>query len=194
MLPYSWAADGLLVYLSRPAFKLGVLPLSGGGAPHFLEGMGTVQGAGQVSPDGRWIAYISPEGAATGSSEVRLIWNVFLQSFPMPGRGKVQISVNGGTAARWSRDSRELFFAASDGRLMAISVTGEGAAPKVGAATALFELSSLGGANPRIGFKHQYDVAKDGRFLLNLAVEPVTEGSFTVVVNWQAALGARERR
>ena len=53
--------------------------------------------------------------------------------------GKVRVSTNGATSPRWSRDGRELFFYAGDGRLMAVPVTSDGAALEVGTATALFE-------------------------------------------------------
>jgi serine/threonine protein kinase/Tol biopolymer transport system component len=185
MIPYSWAPDGLLVYQSRPAFKLGVLPLSNGGVPHLLDESRPAQGAGQVSPNGRWLAYVARVGSET--SDRRQLWDVFVQSFPIPGP-KVRVSTNGATSPRWSRDGRELFFYAADGRLMAVPVKSDGAAPEVGAATALFEPSLVGGAVPQIGFKQQYDVAKDGRFLLNVPVEPVNDQSFTVVVNWTAGM------
>jgi hypothetical protein len=54
----------------------------------------------RFSPNGRWVAYQSNE---TGTSEV------YVRSFP-DGRGKRQISANGGKAPRWSGDGRELFF------------------------------------------------------------------------------------
>ena len=189
MLPYSWAPSGLLVYQSRPAFKMGVLQVSTGGAPHLLDESRMAQGAGQVSPDGRWLAYISPEArAGTGTaSDLSRFWDVYVQSFPIPGR-KVRISTNGAVSPRWSRDGRELFFYAGDGRLMAVPVKIDGAALKVGPATTLFEPSLLGGPIPQIDLRQQYDVAKDGRFLLNVPVEPVSDQSFTVVVNWTAGL------
>jgi hypothetical protein len=36
--------------------------------------------------------------------------------------------------------------------------------------------------------RQQYDVASDGRFLLNVPVEPTADQSLTVVVNWTAGL------
>ncbi len=56
----------------------------------------------RISPSGSWLAYESDESE-------RGKYDIYIDAFPTRGR-KVQISTNGGTAARWSRDGRELFF------------------------------------------------------------------------------------
>ena len=56
---------------------------------------------GQISPDGRWLAYTSD--SAGGRREIHV------QPFPS-GDGRWQLSVNGGDWPRWSKDGRELFF------------------------------------------------------------------------------------
>ena len=58
------------------------------------------QGA-SLSPDSRWLAYISNE---QGEHEV------FVRPFPNVNDGKWQISREGGSAPVWSRDGRELFY------------------------------------------------------------------------------------
>jgi hypothetical protein len=55
---------------------------------------------GSISPDGKWIAYVSDE---SGKNQV------YLRSFRGPG-GKVPISIDGGDEPRWSRNPQELFF------------------------------------------------------------------------------------
>ena len=64
--------------------------------------------AANFSRDGEWLAYVSDE---SGRNEV------YLQPFPS-SRGKRQISVNGGRSPRWRGDGRELFYIASDGKMM----------------------------------------------------------------------------
>jgi serine/threonine-protein kinase len=54
----------------------------------------------QVSPDGKWIAYVSDE---SGSRQV------YLRSYPGLG-GKVPVSVDGGDEPHWSRSPQQLFF------------------------------------------------------------------------------------
>ena len=53
-------------------------------------------GFGTVSPDGRWMAFTSDE---SGNDEV------YVTTFPEPAR-RWQVSTNGGTFPRWSRDGR----------------------------------------------------------------------------------------
>ena len=57
-----------------------------------------------VSPDGRWLAYVSDEGGQQG---------VYVRPFPS-GAGRFQISTGLGTEPRWSRDGRELFYRSAD--------------------------------------------------------------------------------
>jgi serine/threonine-protein kinase len=61
-----------------------------------------------VSPDGRWIAYVSDESGR---------YEVYVRPFPGPG-GTWQISNAGGMLPVWSRNGRELFFQNLDNRIM----------------------------------------------------------------------------
>jgi serine/threonine-protein kinase len=54
-----------------------------------------------LSPDGRWLAYVSNE---TGQREV------FVRPFPDVEAGKWQVSTNGGVSPVWAHSGRELFF------------------------------------------------------------------------------------
>jgi len=54
---------------------------------------------GQISTDGRWMAYTSDE---SGGREV------YVRRFP-EGDGQVRISTGGGEQPRWRRDGKELF-------------------------------------------------------------------------------------
>ena len=67
-------------------------------------------------------------------------------------------------------------------------VTSNGPELEIRPAVPLFEASLLGGPPPLIPFKQQYDVAPDGRFLLNVPVDPVSDQSFSVYVNWTVGL------
>jgi hypothetical protein len=49
-------------------------------------------------------------------------------------------------------------------------------------------------ASAVVAGRSQYVVAPDGRFLLVTAVDEGSASPITVVLNWQSALGARERR
>jgi Tol biopolymer transport system component len=73
----------------------------------------------EFSPDGRWIAYQATE---SGKPEI------VVRAFPAPASGqggKWLVSTNGGTIARWSRNSHELLYQEGD-RIMAVSYSVNG--------------------------------------------------------------------
>ena len=132
---------------------------------------------GQFSPDGRWIAYDSDE---SGTREV------YVQGFapdrvPAAAFGKWPISTAGGDKPRWSHDGKELYYLGPDRKLMAVPVK-IGSTFEPGVAAPLFQT--------RVTSFFPYDVAADGRFLINtpsdaplLAASPVT-----MVLNWQSTI------
>ncbi len=67
----------------------------------------------RVSPDGRWIAYVT---TASGGPQV------VVQALPGPG-AKVQVSVRGGSEPVWSRDGHRLFYR-SEGKFKVAEVSG----------------------------------------------------------------------
>ena len=73
-------------------------------------------------------------------------------------------------------------YIAPDGKLNAASVTTSGATFQSGAPVALFPLRVAGGASNL--FRPQYDVGKDGRFLVNQLVDE-SATPITLVLNWQ---------
>jgi Tol biopolymer transport system component len=129
----------------------------------------------RFSPDGRWVAYSSDE---TGRREI------YVQGFA-PGRvpatavGKWTISAAGGNIPRWSRDGRELYYLSPDRKLMAVPIK-PGNEFEPGVAVPLFDAPLLRGFVP-------YDVAPDGRFLLNVLsdVAAARSAPLTVVLDWQ---------
>jgi hypothetical protein len=105
---------------------------------------------GQISPDGRWLAYTGGPG------------DVFVQ--PLPGLGgKDQLSNNGSAQPRWRANGAELFSIAPDKKLMAVPVQA-GKKFVAGTPHALFQTRITGA---RFVLFH-YDVTSDGqRFLIN---------------------------
>jgi Tol biopolymer transport system component len=57
-----------------------------------------------LSPDSRWLAYVSNEQGAN---------EVFVRPFPDVNGGKWQVSSGGGSAPLWAHNGRELFYVAS---------------------------------------------------------------------------------
>lgn len=122
------------------------------------------QGRARVSPDGKWLAYVSDE---SGQKEV------FVQAMSDPDT-RTQISSEGGTEPRWAHSSNELLFRSKD-RLMSVKFApGGGLNP--GKPVMLFEDKAewLG-----------YDVAPDGRLVVARdASDKAPATQINVVLHW----------
>jgi eukaryotic-like serine/threonine-protein kinase len=168
-IPTDWSRDGrYLTYSSLDDVWALPLPVSDDTKPLRVTDTPFVESGAKFSPDGSWIAYQTNESGAQ---------EVYIQSFPEPGR-KQKVSANGGALPRWSRDSKELFYIATDLRLMSVSITSVGA---VGTPATLFQSRVL-------QVNQDYDVTTDGRFLVNIPSTGQTPVPITVIVNWAAAL------
>jgi len=126
---------------------------------------------GQFSPDGRWVAYATNESGR---------FEIVVQPFPEPG-GKSQASTSGGISPRWRADSKELYFIAPDGKLMAVPVTASGSTFEAGTPVALFPTRIVEGVLP----SSQHAVSRDGRFLINQPVEESIPTPITLILNWK---------
>jgi serine/threonine-protein kinase len=136
-----------------------------------------------ISPDGRWIAYVSDE---SGRAEV------YVRPFPAVEKGLWPISTAGGGEPRWARDGHELFFAMRSawnrpGVLMSVPVR-PGSTFVAGKPTEVLKLA------PETS--EAYDVTPDERFVFNfqgqaLADESRPRQEIVVVQNWFEELKAR---
>ena len=136
----------------------------------------------RVSPNGRWVAYISDE---TGPGK----FEVYIQTFPVAS-GRVAVSVGGGSQPQWRADGRELYYYAPDRKLMAVEVNGDGTTFTVGTVRPLFDIRSLGFAVdqtfPGNGY---YTPARNGkRFLVPSLPETPERQQINVILNWTADL------
>jgi Tol biopolymer transport system component len=129
----------------------------------------------RLSPDGRWIAYVSEE---SGRAEVSV------RSVSGPAR-RIVISGGGGDQPVWRRDGAELFFVDPEGRLRSVAV-------RPGADANLAFGIPVELKVPPIGSGHwgtQYDVSPDGRrvyFLDRAHDAPPHE--IVVLLGWRALL------
>jgi hypothetical protein len=122
----------------------------------------------RISPNGQWLAYSSDESG---------IMNVYVAPLAQPGL-KRSVSTGGGRFPVWSRDGRELYYVAK-GQIVAVPVS-ERESPRLGAPSPLFEARMTDGD---LGFATPYDVAPDGRFMVNRLIER-TAPPATVILNW----------
>ena len=172
-----WSQDGrsLLYFAPNPTTgtDIWVLPQDTN-VPRVFLATAANEMWGQFSPDGRWIAYQSNE---TGRFEI------YVRPFPGPGAA-IPISTAGGVYARWARNGNELYYLAPDATMMAVPIRRTPKRLSADAPVALFKTRRVGGGVNVIGFGHQYDVAPDGRFLIN--VEPESPPRpITLVMNWK---------
>jgi eukaryotic-like serine/threonine-protein kinase len=155
------------------------LPLTGDRKPIPITMTPFAEQAARISPDGRWIAYMSNE---SGEADMQL----YVQSFPQPGV-KQQVSTTGVVmGARWSRDGKELFYLAPGSMMMAVPFKANGDSFNAGTPVALFKAPILTG-----GGRREFDVAADGHFLMNVTddkPQAARSTPITVVLNWAAGL------
>ena len=133
-----------------------------------------VETQARLSPDGRWLAYVTNESAEM---------QVYVQPFPGSG-SRQRISVESGRYPIWSHDGSEVFFVGRDNRLMAASVRLTETAAQIGAIRPLFTFQFH-----RIRLDaYPYDVSPDGRFLVNSLVEESAPAAISLLINWPAGL------
>ncbi|MDE3137547.1 MAG: protein kinase [Acidobacteriota bacterium] len=160
----SWSHDGQFV----------MSDFSGGGpslavysaSTKRLTELGEQGAEPRFSPDGRWIAYNARE--------------IVVQPFPGPGP-RIQISNNGGAQPVWSRDGKHVFYISRDKKLMEADFdprSGTAGPPHVVFQTRIIAPDYVG---------TQYDVAPDGRFIIN-SVPADHSAPLTLLANWTAAL------
>ena len=166
---------------------IGVLPLDGrppaAGTP--LIRREADQGQAQFSPDGRWVAYVSNESGAN---------RIFLAELAFDGQdisvapGTPASALAEGTAPRWSRDGKALFYLGNDGTVMVVQVETRGgfhaATPERLFRSPLspFPMAQWSQALP------QWAVAPDGARFLFAAPSGGEPPPFEVIVNWPALL------
>jgi serine/threonine-protein kinase len=162
-VPYSFAADGTRLVLRQDGPKSGgdlmVLALDGARRVTPLIQTPFNERNGEISPDGRWLAYESDE---SGQEEI------YVRPFPDVNGGRWQVSsTGGGSEPLWARSGRELFYRGSDGALLGVAVAVEGSASfRTGKPVRLVEGRYYAGAGGGAAPGRTYDVSPDGRRFL----------------------------
>jgi serine/threonine-protein kinase len=176
--PNSFTPDGQTLVLQRlgpkTAADLYTTPARGGPLTPLLV-TNAYEAAADVSPDGKWITYVSNESGRM---------NVYLRPFGGPDR-KWTVSSQGGTHPIWSVDGRRIFYR-SGNQVIGVDVT---TSPEV----------QLG--EPRVLFERRYSfgqsitlanesISHDGKDLL--MVEELPDSRYlNLVLNWLPPGGRR---
>jgi serine/threonine-protein kinase len=132
--------------------------------------------AARVSPDGRYVAYVSDD---SGPDEI------YLRRFPT-GEGRWQVSTSGGEWPRFNRKGDKVYYA-NGTAIMEVDVA-LGAEPKLGTPHKLFDRTTLGRGLP-FGWAPGFDVTPDGsKFLVVIPEDkPDTHTGIIVEENWTKA-------
>jgi len=125
----------------------------------------------RVSPDSRWLAYVSDE---SGQQEL------YITSFP-DGKGKWKVSSGGAAYPAWTANGKELLYISLTSDFFACSVNVKGDEIDVGTPERLFHSSTPGNGIP-------FDAAADGRRFLVNHTEDATQVPLQLVTNWPAEL------
>jgi Tol biopolymer transport system component len=177
--PSDWSRDGAwIVYEEEhPQTRrdLWIIPASGQASPKALLRTPFNEYQGQLSPDGKRLAYTSDD---SGRPEI------FIRDLE-PGRTPYRVSPNGGSQPHWKDDGSELYYDSAAGKLMAVSISvAAGGQVSSGTPTPLFDLPSPGPGVPDF----RYDVGSHGQKFIAVVPEDNRQEALTVVVNWHRNL------
>ena len=174
--PTSWSADGKIVFhTTRPGssgFDIMIAEADGSGNARALIDSRFNEAQGQLSRDGKWLAYTADDTQS---------FQVYIR--PLVGGSRVPVSVAGGFDPRWGASGDELFYIdLSTRRLTSVSVKRAGQAIEIGPPRPLFEIRSVMVSPP---YTSSYDVAPDGEhFLVRVPREDVRTMPLAVLLNW----------
>jgi serine/threonine protein kinase/Tol biopolymer transport system component len=179
LVPNSWSPDNKeLLCTLQPAAggsQLVLLSTLGGKLTPFLSTK-TSETNGQISLDGKWVAYASNESGD---------WEIYVTTFPTAA-GKWQVSRGGGTEPRWRGDDKEIFYIGARSTLTAVPVSSEGTFA-AGNPTPLFRSQLRAQVSSTDQFS--YDVTKDGqRFLVNRYAKLAQVAQLHIILNATADL------
>ena len=190
--PSSWSADGrfVLFHSTDPQTSSDLWAVEAGEHTAGRAGEGPARSPyvllkspareiwGAISPDGRWMAYMSNE---SGRPEI------YIRAFAPPGAtpsgGQWQVSTSGGIHPVWRPDGRELYYLDPVGAMVAAPIVIRGDSVEPGSPMVLFATRILGGGIDA-GQGRQYDLARDGRFLINTVLEDV-DTPITLLQHWK---------
>ena len=177
--PFSWTAGGRTLLFLETAKDVGIeirtLALDGSRKPESWAKTKFNERPSALSPDGRWFPYSSDESGR---------WEVYVTSFPRPGR-KWQISTEGGAYAFWSADGGEILYHDLGGMIRAVAVTARGETLEVGQSRPLFRAEGPSPTAP------SFSPTSDHQRFLVVGQGQKPNALLDLVVNWTIAKGPR---
>jgi len=173
-MPNNFTPDGTRLIVNENFRDLSVLTLGPPARVEPLLASDFNEWVGELSPDGKWLAYESNESGER--------FEIFVRPFPGVSERRLTVSIDGGRYPMWAPGGGELFYLNLQGGMMSAAVT-LSPALQLGLVTKLFDVAPP----PRVITARPYDVSRvDGRFLMP---RPVSAGAappidISVVLNW----------
>jgi len=174
-----WTKDGRFVLFDSTGPKteqdIWALPFPEGAKPISLVKTQFIEYRERLSPDGRWLAYMSNE---SGANEIYV--RPFTPEAPAGTGAKWLVSKGGGDRSVWRPDGKVLFYLGQT-QVMAVDIdTSKGF--QAGTPRRMF-------AAPPAGASSGWDITPDGSRFLFIALPSAGRViPFTVVLNWAAGL------
>jgi serine/threonine-protein kinase len=177
--PMSWTPDGSTLLYDRrtDTGELEVWSVSPGGddPPAALIASPFNEESARISPDGRWVAYVSDK---TGRAEV------YVATYPALDRRR-QVSSAGGSEPVWGPQSEEIFYR-SGWKVFSVPLERGGSGLRTGRPVKLFD-GFFNRAN--LGHAH-FDVAPDGKRFVMVQENPAAFDRLQLVFGWDRELTA----
>ena len=173
--PTDWSADGRELIVNayeRDGTDVWAVAVAPGGSSQPLLHTRFNERDARVSPDQRWLAYVSDEAGRPEVSIRRLGGS--------PRR--FSVSPGGGDQVVWQRDGRALYYVNPKGRLQRVSVHDQNGQFVLGQPLEMPLTIGTGHSNT------QYDVAPDGRIYYLDPTSPPLPTEVRIVLGWQAML------
>jgi len=174
--PSSWSADGKWLLLDaqpdRPdaPSEIWAYDFAARAPRAILSDRSANLTAGRLSPDGKWLAYVSDESG---------ILEVFVRPFPALDQ-KWKLSQGGAQGPRWRADGREVIFrSTADNSSQAVSVTPTATGLSVGTQELLFR--------PSATMLAVTPTADHQRFLASVIPGDVRSEPIRVMLGWRSA-------
>jgi len=168
-----WTNDGKYLIFAHSVksseFNISVLPLNGEKKAWEYLNTKYDEYGGNVSPDGKWMAYISNESGS---------YQIYVSSFPEKN-GKWQISTDSAEEPRWAPDGRTLYYR-RDTKLISVPIT---FSPTFTPGKPRVVIDGFPLSNIDSGIS--YDISKDGKYFISTV--PLKGGEFkniSIVLNW----------
>ncbi len=178
--PDGWTKDGHFLlfdsFTVRTNDDLWALPFPGEAKPISLVRTPFLEARAKVSPDGRWLAYLSNE-----SSNFEIYVRPFTPEVPAGSGAKWLVSKGGGIRALWRPDGKALYYITQTAQVMAVDIDSSKGF-QAGTPRRMFTA-------PTASLNASWDLSPDGKRFLFAA--PPSAGHtipFTVVLNWAAGL------